>query len=87
MRAFSLGEIVLGEEMQLFAAGQPMRTVSISAVPVCGPDGVILGAAGIAEDVSAKRAQEAERHRLRAQADFLAMMNHELRSAWKSGRE
>jgi signal transduction histidine kinase len=63
----------------------------MSAAPVRGPDGVIIAAAGVVEDITGLRAQEAEQQRLReeerlakaaakAQADFIANMNHELRT-------
>ena len=67
------------------------RRVCMSAAPVRGSDGAIIAAAGVVEDITGLRAQEAEQQRLReeerlakaaakAQADFIANMNHELRT-------
>lgn len=82
-RAFSRGETVSRHELQMhFAGSDKTKFVCISATPVRGPDGAIIAAAAVVEDLTTVRAQDEERHRLRAQAEFLATMNHELRSAF-----
>ena len=90
VRAFEKGEVVFREEVNLHAPDRTRR-VCISATPVRGPDGGIIAAVAICEDLTASREQEAEQRRLReeerlaraeakAQAAFLANMSHELRS-------
>lgn len=73
--------------MQLHLENDSDRTVCVSAVPVREPDGSVIAAVGIVEDITAMRVQDAEKHRLRAQADFLATMSHELRSEWGVSHE
>ena len=91
VRALFHGEVVTRKEFNCFDGVSEPRRVCVSAAPVRGPSGAIIAAAGVVEDITGLRAQEAEQQRLReeerlakaaakAQADFIANMNHELRT-------
>ena len=91
VRALFRGEVVTREEFNMVVGDSAPRRLCVSTTPVRGSDGVIIAAVGVVEDITGLRAQEAEQQRLRdeerlakaaakAQADFIANMNHELRT-------
>ena len=55
------GEISVNEEMEIEAFDGARKTILNSATPIWDPNGDIVGAVNISEDVSAKKAEEAAR--------------------------
>ena len=91
VRALFRGEVVTREEFNMVVGDSAPRRLCVSTTPVRGSDGVIIAAVGVVEDITGLRAQEAEQQRLpeeerlakaaaKAQAEFIANMNHELRT-------
>jgi len=80
-RAMWRGEMVRGEQFLTRAAatGQDM-TVLANAAPLCGPDGAIVGAVGVFQDITVIKDLE------RAREEFLSSASHDLKAPLTSIR-
>jgi len=80
-RAMWRGEMVRGEQFLTRAAatGQDI-TVLANAAPLCGPDGTIVGAVGVFQDITALKDLE------RAREEFLSSASHDLKAPLTSIR-
>ena len=80
-RAMWRGEMVRGEQFLTHAAatGQDI-TVLANAAPLCGPDGAIVGAVGVFQDITVIKDLE------RAREEFLSSASHDLKAPLTSIR-
>jgi PAS domain S-box-containing protein len=87
VRAFSEGETILREEVELQTGGG-RRVLQLSAVPLRDQAGAAVGAVGVSEDVtelklaaaSLRDAKESAESANRVKDNFLAVVSHELRT-------
>ncbi len=80
-RAVRRGESSRGELIRIRCFDGSFRTIIDWAAPILGPDGAVVGAVGVNEDVtSLQRTQEQLRQAVRARERILAVVAHDLRS-------